>query len=393
MSEAEVFLVAGTRAQAIKLAPVAARMRAVGRLRPVLVATGQNPEMVHQALAAFGDRPDVHLRLDRAEGGQPDLLADLVRSLDRYLVRHVPAAVLVQGDTTSTLAGAMAAFWRQVPVVHLEAGLRSGDLASPFPEEGNRRMVAQLGRLHLAPTSGAARNLLDEGVPAETILITGNTVVDAALLAAGERAAMGDPSVEKAVAAAESGRIRLVTVVMHRRESWGAPLDRVLRAVRRLLAAYGDVRVVVAAPAHPAVRAQIERRLAGVAGAHVTGSLPYAAMSRLVAGSFLVMTDSGGIQEEAPSFRVPVLVLREVTERPESVRSGGARLVGTDEELVVDNAAELLDDPRIRAAMTTAGNPYGDGDAARRAEQAVAALLGMDRMPDPMPVPGALLGV
>jgi len=393
MSEAEVFLVAGTRAQAVKLAPVAAQMRHVGRLRPVLVATGQSPDAVRQALAAFGDRPDVELKLDRGDGGQPDLLADLVRSLDRYLARHVPAAVLVQGDTTSTLAGAMAAFWRQVPVVHLEAGLRSGDLAAPFPEEGNRRMVAQLSRLHLAPTSSAARNLLDEGVPADTILITGNTVVDAALQAAQGRAAMGEPALESAVAAAEAGRARLLTVAVHRRESWGAPLDRVLRAVRRLIAEYGDVRVVVAAPANPAVRAQIERRLAGVAGALVTGSLPYPALTRLLAASFLVMTDSGGIQEEAPTFRVPVLVLREVTERPESVATGGARLVGTDEDLLVEQAAELLDDPRIRAAMAASGNPYGDGHAARRTEQAVAALLGLDRMPEPMPANGALLGV
>ncbi|HWH01259.1 MAG TPA: UDP-N-acetylglucosamine 2-epimerase, partial [Pilimelia sp.] len=214
----EVFLIAGTRPEAIKLAPVAAAMRAAGRLRPVLVATGQHPTMVHQALAAFRERPEVQLQLDRGDGGQPDLLAELVRSLDVHLAATTPAAVLVQGDTTTTLAGAMAAFWRQVPVVHLEAGLRSGDLKAPFPEEGNRRMVAQLARLHLAPTVAAAQNLLDEGVPVDDVLVTGNTVVDAALHVAGLRARVGDPALAEVVAAAEAGRTRLVTVTAHRRE-------------------------------------------------------------------------------------------------------------------------------------------------------------------------------
>jgi UDP-N-acetylglucosamine 2-epimerase (non-hydrolysing) len=382
----QVFLIAGTRPEAIKLAPVAAAMRAAGRLRPVLVATGQHPEMVHQALAAFGERPDVQLELDRGDGGQPDLLAELIRSLDGHLARMTPAAVLVQGDTTTTLAGAMAAFWRQVPVVHLEAGLRSGDLAAPFPEEGNRRMVAQLARLHLAPTPGAARNLIDEGVPDEDVLVTGNTVVDAALAVVRQRAVMPADDLDAVVAGAEAGRIRVVTVTAHRRESWGAPLDRVLRAVRRLLAMHPDVRVVLPTHPNPAVRAQVERRLAGVPRALVTGPLPYPALTRLLACSALVLTDSGGIQEEAPSFGVPVLVLREVTERMESVAAGCARLVGTDEELIVADAALVLGDPRVRARMTMAGNPYGDGRAAERTEQAVAALLGLATMPAPMPV-------
>ncbi|HYN93394.1 MAG TPA: UDP-N-acetylglucosamine 2-epimerase (non-hydrolyzing) [Pilimelia sp.] len=384
-----VFLVAGTRPEAIKLAPVAAEMRAAGRLRPVIVATGQHPTMVHQALSAFGERPDVQLELDRRDGGQPDLLAELVRSLDVHLAADRPAAVLVQGDTTTTLAGAMAAFWRQVPVVHLEAGLRSGDLAAPFPEEGNRRMVAQLSRLHLAPTSGAAANLLDEGVPADNVLITGNTVVDAALAVARQRAALAEPALTETVEAAEAGRIRLVTVTAHRRESWGEPLDRVLSAVRRLLAAYPDVHVVLPTHPNPAVRAQVEAALAGVERIVLTGPLPYQALTRLLAASFLILTDSGGIQEEAPSFRVPVLVLREVTERMESVNAGCARLVGTDEELIMSSAAQILDDPRVREAMVAVGNPYGDGLAARRTEQAIAAMLGLDTMPAAMPAGGA----
>jgi UDP-N-acetylglucosamine 2-epimerase (non-hydrolysing) len=377
----EVFLIAGTRPEAIKLAPVAAAMRAAGRMRPVIVATGQHPAMVHQALAAFGDRPDIQLELDRRDGGQPDLLAELVRSLDAHLAGRVPAAVLVQGDTTTTLAGAMAAFWRQVPVVHLEAGLRSGDLAAPFPEEGNRRMVAQLSRLHLAPTAGAARNLLDEGVPAEQVLIVGNTVVDAALSVAARRADVtgedgtAAPALAEVVDAAERGTIRLVTVTAHRRESWGAPLNQVLRAVRRLLAEHPDVHVVLPSHPNPAVRAQVEAALGGIDRAVVTGPLPYQALTRLLAASYLILTDSGGIQEEAPSFRVPVLVLRQVTERMESVEAGCARLVGTDEELIVTEAARLLSDPAAHAAMVASGNPYGDGHAAERTEQAIAELI------------------
>lgn len=389
----EVFLIAGTRPEAIKLAPVAAAMRSTARLRPVIVATGQHPTMVHQALAAFGDRPDVQLDLDRGDGGQPDLLAELVRSLDRHLSTSTPAAVLVQGDTTTTLAGAMAAFWRRIPVVHLEAGLRSGDLAAPFPEEGNRRMVAQLSRLHLAPTTAAARNLLDEGVPECRVLVTGNTVVDAALQVARQRAELPDRELADVVAGAEAGRLRLITVTAHRRESWGAPLGEVLAAVRRLLAAYPDVHVVLPTHPNPAVRAQVRDQLGGVRRAVITGPLPYQDLTRLLACSFMVLTDSGGIQEEAPSFGVPVLVLREVTERMESVNAGCARLVGTDQNRIVSAATTLLEDELVRIAMTANGNPYGDGLAARRTEQAIAALLGLDTMPRPMPKPGALVGV
>lgn len=386
----EVFLVAGTRPEAIKLAPVAAAMRSTNRMRPVIVATGQHPTMVHQALAAFGYQPDVQLALDRGDGGQPDLLAELVRSLDTHLAASAPAAVVVQGDTTTTLAGAMAAFWRRVPVVHLEAGLRSGDLAAPFPEEGNRRMVAQLARLHLAPTVGAAQNLLDEGVPANRVLITGNTVVDAAVQVARQRVEMPDPELDRVVRDAEAGKLRLITVTAHRRESWGAPLDEVLAAIRRLLAAYSDVHVVLPTHPNPAVRAQVTKQLGGVRRAVISRPLPYQAMARLLACSFMALTDSGGIQEEAPSFGVPVLVLREVTERMESVNAGCARLVGTDQNLIVSQAASLLEDDLVRTAMTAAGNPYGDGLAARRTEQAIAALLGMDDMPKPMPKPGGL---
>jgi len=381
----EVHLLAGTRPEAIKLAPVAAAMRAAGRVRPVLVATGQHPTMVAEALAALGERADVTLELDRSTGSQPELLSQLVRELDAHFTRTTPRIVVVQGDTTTTLAGAMAAFWRRLPVVHLEAGLRSGDLAGPFPEEGNRRMVAQIAALHLAPTPLAAGNLLAEGTDPARVIVIGNTVVDAALDVVCRPVAFADPQVAAVEAAAAAGEIRLALVTAHRRESWGEPLDRVLRAVRRLLDRYPDLWVVLPAHPNPAVRAQVDAALAGAQRAVVTDPLPYAALARILSRATIVLTDSGGIQEEAPTFGVPALVLREVTERVESVEAGCARLVGTDEDAILEQACRLLDDPVAYASMVVSTNPYGDGYAARRTEQAVAALLGLDRLPAPMP--------
>jgi UDP-N-acetylglucosamine 2-epimerase (non-hydrolysing) len=381
----EVHLIAGTRPEAIKLAPVAAAMRAAGRLTPVLVASGQHPTMVTQALAAFGLEADVTLPLERVTGSQSELLTEMIKLLDELFAERKPAAVIVQGDTTTTLAGALAAFWRRIPVVHLEAGLRSGDLDSPFPEEANRKLVGQLAALHLAPTALAATNLLDENVSPANVLITGNTVVDAALDIAAKELPFENAGVAAAVDAARHGEARLMLVTAHRRESWGEPLDRILAAVRRIVAAYPDVRVVLPAHANPAVRAQVEAGLAGTPRVTITDPLPYPALARLLSHAYLTLTDSGGIQEEAPSFGVPALVLREVTERVESLHAGCAKLVGTDEDLIVNEAARLLDDPVLRKSMTASGNPYGDGLASARTEMAVAALLGLGAQPEPMP--------
>jgi UDP-N-acetylglucosamine 2-epimerase (non-hydrolysing) len=382
----EVHLIAGTRPEAIKLAPVATAMLAAGRLTPVLVASGQHPTMVAQALDAFDLTPDVRLPLNRVTGSQSELLTEMIRELDALFAERKPAVVVVQGDTTTTLAGALAAFWRRIPVVHLEAGLRSGDLDSPFPEEANRRMVGQLAALHLAPTALAATNLLNENIAANQVLISGNTVVDAALHVAQRKLPFSDPRLAAAVSAAELGRCRLVLVTAHRRESWGEPLDRILAAVRRLVAAYPDICVVLPSHPNPAVRAQVEAGLAGTPRVTVTDPLPYPDLARLLSHAYLALTDSGGIQEEAPTFGVPALVLREVTERVESLHAGCALLVGTDEDRIVAEATLLLDDRARRDAMTASGNPYGDGFAASRTEQAVAALLGMTDLPDPMPV-------
>ncbi|MCO8269023.1 UDP-N-acetylglucosamine 2-epimerase (non-hydrolyzing) [Actinoplanes sp. TRM 88003] len=381
MSLPEVHLIGGTRPEAVKLAPVAIAMREQGLVEPVLLASGQHPAMVTQALAAFDLTADVTLTIERSTGSQAELMTEMVRQLDALWDVRPPAAVIVQGDTTTSLAGALAAFWRRIPVVHLEAGLRSGDLDSPFPEEANRKLVAQVASLHLAPTPLAAMNLLDENVPATDVMVTGNTVVDATLAVAGRKLPFSDP---KIAAARQGSKNRLVLVTAHRRESWGHPLDRILAAVRTLVAKYPDIDVILPSHPNPAVRAQVEAGLAGLERVTVTDPVPYADLSRLLSEAYLVLTDSGGIQEEAPSFGVPALVLRDVTERVESIDAGCAKLVGSDTQLIVDEASALLDDPARRDAMTVNGNPYGDGRAAHRTAQATAALLGLTTSPEAM---------
>jgi UDP-N-acetylglucosamine 2-epimerase (non-hydrolysing) len=270
--------------------------------------------------------------------------------------------------------------------VHLETGLRLGELDSPFPEEANRRLVAQVAALHLAPTPLAAMNLLDEHIATGDVLITGNTAVDAALAVAGRRLPYRNAAVARSRA---TGGHRLVLVAVHRRESWGLPLDRILAAVAELVAKYQDIDVILPTHPNPAVRQQVEASLGGIERVTITDPLPYPDLSRLLSEAYLVLTDSGGIQQEAPSFGVPALVLRDVTERVESLDAGCARLVGSDTGLIVREASLLLDSRLRRDAMTAGGNPYGDGLAARRTAQATAALLGLAEHPEPMP---ALLG-
>lgn len=385
MSLPEVHLIGGTRHATVKLAPVATAMRAAGLLAPVLVTCGRHP--AERVLAAFDLAPDVMLPSQRDAGTEAELLTEMIQQFDALWSERSPAAVLVQGDTTTSLAAALAACWRRIPVVHLDAGLRSDDLDPSFPEEANRRLLAQIAALHLVPTPLAAMNLLDEDIATGDVLITGSTAVDATLAVSGRHLPFENPR----LARAGSGG-RLVVVTAHRRESWGAPLDRILAAVRRLVRRYADINVILPSHSHPAVRAQVEAGLRNVARVTITDPLPYPDLSRLLSEAYLVLTDSDGIQEEAPSLDVPVLVLRDVTERVESLDAGCARLVGTETELIVKEAAGLLDSRVRRDAMTAGGNPYGDGLAAGRAAQATAALLGLADAPSPMPATHPYVG-
>ncbi|GAA4410902.1 UDP-N-acetylglucosamine 2-epimerase (non-hydrolyzing) [Actinokineospora soli] len=375
----EVLLLVGTRPEAVKAAPVALSLAAAPDLCPVIVHSGQHEHMVDQALAPFGLLPDERLPVRRAGGGQAELVSALLPALDSLLARRKPAAVVVQGDTTTTLAGALAAFWRGIPVAHLEAGLRTGDLTSPFPEEGNRQMVARIAALHLAPTADSARALRAESVPVPDIVVTGNTVVDAVrIIAAADR-----PPADPAFAALEpdlDAGARLVLVTVHRRESWGAPLDDVLSAVRALVERHLDLRVLLPAHPNPDVRAQVDRALAGVPRATVTDPLTYPDLVRALRRSSLVISDSGGIQEEAPTFGVPVLVTRDVTERMEAVRAGCARLVGTDRTRVLTAADQAL---AANLRLAADRNPFGDGHAATRVVEALRRLITAPRVLGP----------
>ncbi|WP_158883486.1 non-hydrolyzing UDP-N-acetylglucosamine 2-epimerase [Amycolatopsis anabasis] len=373
----EVHLVVGTRPEALKVAPVIESFARRGRIRPVVVASGQHPAMVDQALAVFGLEPDVVLPVGRRAGGQADFFARLLPPLAELWEGRRPAAVLVQGDTSTAFAGGLSAFWTGLPVVHLEAGLRSHDLAAPFPEEANRRFLSVVAALHLAPTPAAARHLVNEGVPEARILVTGNTSVDAVHRIAAYPRAFAEPRLADLERRARRGHSRIVLTTIHRRESWGAPTTRVLGAVRALVAAHPDLEVVLPAHPNPAVRSQVYRELGGTERVLITDPLDYPDLMRVLSASALVLSDSGGIQEEAPTFAVPVLVLRDVTERHEAVEAGCAVLVGTDESRILAAARPLLAGPAPGKAAPAAGNPFGDGHAAERTEQAVAKLLGL----------------
>lgn len=368
------------------MAPLALALRRAGVLEPVVVATGQHPMMVAQALAAFGLEPDVVCALQRTTGEQAELVAQLTPALDSVLAVG-SSAVVVQGDTTSALVGGLVAMWRRIPVVHLEAGLRSGDLSAPFPEEANRRLIGVFADLHLAPTARAADALRAEaataGAPVDRVLTVGNTVVDAVLEVASAVTAPDAPPPQDPLLAAvhddlTAGRRRLLLVTAHRRESWGAPLDRVLSATRQVVDLHPDLLCVLPAHANPVVRAQVDAALGDHPRVLVTDPLPYPELVRLLARSTLVLSDSGGIQEEAPSFGVPVVVLREVTERTEAVDTGWAQLVGTDTARIVAAAKSVLDGGARRPAS---GNPFGDGRAAERGAAAIAWILGRGDRP------------
>jgi UDP-N-acetylglucosamine 2-epimerase len=360
----KVLLVAGTRPELIKLVPVLLAMRADPDLQPVLVTTGQHRVMLDQVSRAFGVEPDVDLDLMR-EGQTPaDVTSRVLDGMSGVLRRLDPAAMLVHGDTTSCLAAAMAGFFARVPVGHVEAGLRTYDFEAPWPEEMARRLTDPLARWCFAPTERAAENLRQERVPPDRIYVTGNTVVDA-LQIARERIRRDPPALPALPDAAIAGR-RLVLVTGHRRESFGEPLGEVCLALRDLVRARPDVVLVYPVHLNPNVRGPVNDLLGREPRVHLIEPLEYLPFVSLMAGASLIITDSGGIQEEAPTFGVPVLVTRRSTERPEAVDLGLARLVGTSRARIVSSALELLELPRRREPIEDAVNPYGDGRAGVR---------------------------
>jgi len=369
----DVMLVYGTRPEAIKMAPLVHALNHDARFRPIVAVTGQHREMLDQVHNFFGIAADVDLDIHSPGQTLTQVTTRTLEGVGRVIEDRRPDAVFVQGDTTSAFAAALAGFYHELPVVHVEAGLRTGDIWSPFPEEGNRRLIGQLAALHLPPTPASKENLLRENFASETIHVTGNTVIDALLDAVKRYVPSGDAALDAAVSDPSH---RLVLVTAHRRESWGAPMARIGRAVARLADAFPDV--VFALPAHrnPQVREALLPVLEGRANVVVTEPLEYGAICTVMNRSDLVLTDSGGIQEEAPALSKPVLVLRENTERPEAVEHGVARVVGTDENRIVEEASILLSRDDEYAKMAHAANPYGDGRACERILAATASLFG-----------------
>jgi UDP-N-acetylglucosamine 2-epimerase (non-hydrolysing) len=377
MKSHRVMAIFGTRPEAIKVAPLIAELERSPHFEPVVVVTGQHREMLAQVLDLFGIVP--HHDLDLCAPGQTltSVTTGALTGLEPLLERIDPDAVVVQGDTTTTFAGALAAFYRQVPVVHMEAGLRTGNPYSPFPEEVNRCLTTRLASLHLAPTAGNKANLLAEGIAAESIVVTGNTVVDALLAAAQLPGAYGDVALDDL----DADPRRIVLVTAHRRESWGEGHAAIARAVAEVARTEPDVLVVFPIHRNPVVREAVVPHLEGLDNVRVVEPLGYRGLVKLMQRADLILTDSGGIQEEGPSLGKPVLVLRDTTERPEAVTAGTVRLVGTDELQIVGAVRTVLHDPAAYAAMANAVNPYGDGRAAERSVQAIAHLFGLGERP------------
>jgi UDP-N-acetylglucosamine 2-epimerase (non-hydrolysing) len=370
----DVMLVLGTRPEVMKLAPVALELRAhPEQFRVTLVSTGQHRDLTPQYLRIFGLAPDADLKVMKHRQSLADITSRTIARLDALLRAQRPDVVMVQGDTTAVLAAGLTAFYHQIPVAHVEAGLRSYDRYDPFPEEMNRRLMSPLAQLNFAPTPQAKENLLRENVPPETIYVTGNTTIDALLFAAKQKVTrLGVPP------AWIRGK-RLLLVTAHRRENWETGIREICLALADLARAFPDVVVVYAVHPNPIVRETAEEVLAGVERVHLIAPPDYVEFVDLMRRSYLILTDSGGVQEEAPSLGKPILVLRKTTERPEGVAAGCARLVGARREDIVAQARELLTSEEAYRDMARRANPYGDGRAAARIWRALAYHFGRGR--------------
>ena len=361
-----ILVIFGTRPEAVKMAPVVWALQRQPGARPLVCVTGQHRQMLDQVLELFAIQPDYDLALMQENQSLAGLNARSLTAVADLLAETRPDLVLVQGDTTSAMAAAMAAFYARVPVGHVEAGLRTGDLANPFPEEMNRRVITVVGALHFAPTTTAQAALLREGVPDDRVFLTGNTVVDALRAVAGRAA--------EAVPAPPPGR-RLLLVTAHRRESFGEPMERICQALLAIAERHPDVEIVYPVHLNPNVRDPVFRLLGAHSRIRLLDPLDYVTFIGYLARAELILTDSGGVQEEAPVLGKPVLVLRTETERPEGVAAGVARLVGSDPAAILSATTELLTDPAAHARMSQARSLYGDGQAGQRIVERCLAYL------------------
>ncbi|WP_246482747.1 non-hydrolyzing UDP-N-acetylglucosamine 2-epimerase [Brachybacterium halotolerans] len=376
----------GTHPEAIKVAPIIKAIEADSALENIIVVTGQHREMLDQVNAIFGIVPDHDLNIMSAGQTLNEIVAKVVSGIDGLLEKEAPDAVIVQGDTSTVMGAAVASFNRQIPVVHLEAGLRSGDINSPFPEEANRKLTSQIAALHLAPTETSKSNLTRENISENAIVVTGNSVIDTLQFANSNLVVHFEDErlerLQKKRADGDPGRILLVTA--HRRENLGTAMKDIGEAVAELARKYPDLTVVFPIHKNPKVRAAIRPAVEGVENVYLIEPLAYAEFTRALGIADVVLTDSGGVQEEAPSLGKPVLVMRENTERPEAVLAGTVKLIGTHRQRLVDEVSLLLDSEEAYKGMANAVNPYGDG---RASERTIAALHQLFSLSSGMEVP------
>ena len=376
----KVMTVFGTRPEAIKMAPIVLELQKhPDTIVPVVAVTAQHREMLDQVLNLFHIRPDHDLNIMAAGQTLFDITTRAMMGLDKVLTEEKPDIVLVHGDTTTTFAGALAAYYHQTAVGHVEAGLRTHNKYSPFPEEMNRRLTGCIADLNFAPTSTSEANLLAENVPPESIFVTGNTVIDALHHTVRDDFDFQEESLRDV----DFQNKRIILVTTHRRENLGEPMRHVYKALKQLTEEFDDVEVVFPVHKNPKVREVVNEELGGLAKVHLIDPLDYEPFANLMHRAHLILTDSGGVQEEAPALGKPVLVLRDTTERPEAVDAGTVKLIGTDRERVYEEAKKLLTDKAEYSRMAESVNPYGDGKAAARIIQAILYHYGLaDGRPD-----------
>ncbi|WP_419533016.1 non-hydrolyzing UDP-N-acetylglucosamine 2-epimerase [Endozoicomonas sp.] len=370
----KVLIVFGTRPEAIKMAPLVQALLEHPAIDAKVCVTAQHREMLDQVLSLFKISPDYDLNIMKSGQTLTDITTLILKGMESVLSESKPDAVLVHGDTTTTLATSLAAFYQQIPVGHVEAGLRTGDLYSPWPEEANRKLTGALARWHFAPTDKSRENLLAESIPADRVVITGNTVIDALLLVKNRLSSdmVFNSRCEQQFPFLDSSR-KMILVTGHRRESFGGGVERICQALANTAREFPDAQIVYPVHLNPNVREPVNRLLSNVENIHLIEPQDYLPFVYLMNRAHIILTDSGGIQEEAPSLGKPVLVMRETTERPEAVEAGTVILVGTDVEQIVNSCAILLTDQQAYDKMAYAHNPYGDGNACQRIIEALLA--------------------
>lgn len=370
----KVMTVFGTRPEAIKMAPVVLELaKHPDKITPIVAVTAQHRDMLDQVLNLFKIKPDYDLDIMAAGQTLFDITSKAMMGLDKVLQEAKPDIVLVHGDTTTTFAGALASYYHQIDVGHVEAGLRTHNIYSPFPEEMNRKLTGSIAALHFAPTTTSQQNLLSEAVDAEKIFVTGNTVIDALHQTVNDSFSFEDELLQNV----DFKNKRIVLVTTHRRENLGEPMRQVYKALRRLTEEFQDVEIVFPVHKNPKVREVVKQELGGLEKVHLIDPLDYEPFANLMHRACLILTDSGGVQEEAPALGKPVLVLRDTTERPEAVAAGTVKLIGTDENVVYAEAKKLLTDEAEYQRMSEACNPYGDGLASQRIIQAILYHYGL----------------